>query len=140
MKRKCKSGSPAAILMGNYYADGGAVNDAAMQGIGDRRAVPNFTQHFKSGGHVNGVREMENILGLHHSASTVKGKGRTRKYAEGGSVEMPMAGGALSTRPKNPLSGAAIAGASHENPMSGKPILRRAAGGAAKARKHYPYT
>jgi len=127
MKRKCKSGSPAAILMGNYYADGGAVNDAAMQGIGDRRAVPNFTQHFKSGGHVNGVREMENILGLHHSPSTVKGKGRTRKYAEGGSVETPM-------------SGAAIPGASHENPMSGKPILRRAAGGAAKARKHYPYT
>lgn len=127
MKRKCKSGSPAAILMGNYYADGGAVNDAAMQGIGDRRAVPNFTQHFKSGGHVNGVREMENILGLHHSASTVKGKGRTRKYAEGGSVETPM-------------SGAEIPGASHQNPMSGKPILRRAVGGAAKARKHYPYT
>lgn len=124
MKRKCKSGSPAAILMGKQYADGGSV-DAAMQGVGDRRAVPNFTQHFRTGGHVNGVREMESILGLHHSASTVKGKGRTRKYAEGGAVEHPM-------------SGAAIPGASRQNPMSGKPALFRAAGGAAKARRGYP--
>ncbi len=138
MKHKCRPGSPASILMGRYAAGGDAM--PAMADVGSRRATPNLDQHFSGGGSAMSMEDHLKAMGAYSSRGSEMDK-EDRRRARGGAMRKKShysTGGDIGTN-----TGSSIArqpGTDAIGFNKGGSAMRRAAGGAGKTRKHYPYT